>query len=115
MTQARQQQPAATSTQAAAGHPAPQPTAPFIKKTGAIAGFIRDVGIIAGAFIGIPFVVSVGLKPYDIQLKSVEAQQKAFEQQVKANEAQIKTLETQNSVLKETHEAQMLLRHKTIF
>jgi chromosome segregation ATPase len=107
MTQTHQRQPAATSTQAAAGQSAPQAIPPFIKKTEAIAGFIRDVGIITGVFIGIPFVVAVGLKLYDIQLKSVEAQQKAFEQQVKANEAQIKTLETQNSVLKETHEAQI--------
>jgi hypothetical protein len=61
------------------------------KTIAAIAGLIRDLGVI----IGIPLVVAVALKLYDIELKS-------FEAQVKANEAQIKVLEAQNSLLKET-------------
>jgi H2-forming N5,N10-methylenetetrahydromethanopterin dehydrogenase-like enzyme len=88
--------------------PCPQPTlaapgSPFFRITAAIASVVRDIGVI----VGIPVVVAVGMKLYDVQLKSFEAQSKAFEQQVKADEAQIKLLEAQNSVLKETHEAQM--------
>jgi electron transfer flavoprotein alpha/beta subunit len=45
--------------------------------------------------VGIPAVVTVGLKLYNIQEKSYEAQ-------FKATEAQIKALEAQNSLLKET-------------
>jgi hypothetical protein len=63
---------------------------PF-EKTTAIAGIIRDVGVI----IGIPVLITVGMRLYDLQSKALEAQ-------VRANEAQIKSLEAQNDLLKQT-------------
>jgi hypothetical protein len=86
---------------------------PFFKIT-AVVGLVRDIGVI----VGIPVVVAVGMKLYDVQLKSFEAQSKAFEQQVKAGEAQIKLLEAQNNALKETqydHALSLLTSQKQIF
>ncbi len=56
-----------------------------------VAGLVRDIGVI----IGVPTIIVVGMRLYDLQTK-------ALEQQVKANEAQIHALEAQNTVLKET-------------
>jgi hypothetical protein len=67
-----------------------QPTQPF-DKARALAALIRDIGVI----IGIPVVITVGLKLEELQSKALEAQ-------VKANEAQIKSLEAQNDFLKQT-------------
>jgi hypothetical protein len=72
-------------------------TSPLVERTQpfgrarALAALIRDIGVI----IGIPVVISVGMKLYDLQSKALEAQ-------VKANEAQIKSLEAQNDLLKQT-------------
>ena len=56
-----------------------------------VAGLVRDIGVI----VGVPTIIVVGMRLYDLQTK-------ALEQQVKANEAQIHALEAQNTVLKET-------------
>lgn len=55
------------------------------------AGVIRDIGMI----IGVPTIIVVGLRLYDIQSKALEAQ-------VRANESQIKAVEAQNALLRET-------------
>jgi hypothetical protein len=56
-----------------------------------IASLVRDIGMI----LGIPVVLTVGLKLYDIQTQALEAQ-------VKAGESHIKVVEAQNVLLKET-------------
>jgi hypothetical protein len=52
---------------------------------------LRDIGIL----LGVPAIIIVGLKLYDLQ-------DRAFQQQMKANEAHINALGAENSVLRET-------------
>jgi hypothetical protein len=56
-----------------------------------VASLVRDIGVI----LGVPVLLTIGVKLYDLQTK-------ALEDQIKANEAQIKSVEAQNSLLKET-------------
>jgi len=60
------------------------PTEPVLNRVSSIAALVRDVGVI----IGIPVVLTVGIKLYDLQTKALEAQMKA--------------VEAQNEVLKQT-------------
>jgi chromosome segregation ATPase len=55
-----------------------------LTKVSSIAALVRDVGVI----LGIPVVLTVGIKLYDLQTKALEAQMKA--------------VEAQNEVLKQT-------------
>jgi predicted nucleic acid-binding Zn-ribbon protein len=52
-----------------------------------LTSFIRDVGVI----LGIPVILTIGVKLYDLQTKALEAE-------IKSNEAQIKAVEAQNSL-----------------
>jgi hypothetical protein len=71
---------------------APQPTEKsFLDNAREAASLVRDVGMI----IGIPALLTIGLKLYDLQTKALEAQNKAAE-------AQVKSLESQNAFLRET-------------
>jgi chromosome segregation ATPase len=65
--------------------------ADFLGRVAWIAALVRDLGVI----LGIPAVLAVGLKLYDLQTKALEAQ-------VKATESQVKAVEAQNALLKET-------------
>ncbi len=60
------------------------PDEPVLSKVSSIAALVRDVGVI----LGIPVVLTVGIKLYDLQTKALEAQMKA--------------VEAQNEVLKQT-------------
>jgi hypothetical protein len=60
------------------------PVEPVLTKISSIAALVRDVGVI----LGIPVVLTVGIKLYDLQTKALEAQMKA--------------VEAQNEVLKQT-------------
>jgi len=60
------------------------PTEPVLNRVSSIAALVRDVGVI----LGIPVVLTVGIKLYDLQTKALEAQMKA--------------VEAQNEVLKQT-------------
>jgi hypothetical protein len=60
------------------------PVEPVLSKVSSIAALVRDVGVI----LGIPVVLTVGIKLYDLQTKALEAQMKA--------------VEAQNEVLKQT-------------
>jgi chromosome segregation ATPase len=62
------------------------------------AAIILGVGVI----IGIPVLITVGVKLYDIQEARLQAQ-------IKANEAQIKAVEAQNEVLKQTQYSEAAL------
>src|SRR5882762_1235941 len=53
------------------------PTEPVLNRVSSIAALVRDVGVI----IGIPVVLTVGIKLYDLQTKALEAQMKAVEAQ----------------------------------
>jgi len=60
------------------------PVEPALSKVSSIAALVRDVGVI----LGIPVVLTVGIKLYDLQTKALEAQMKA--------------VQAQNEVLKQT-------------
>src|SRR5882724_4664663 len=60
------------------------PAEPVLSKVSSIAALVRDVGVI----LGIPVVLTVGIKLYDLQTKALEAQMKA--------------VQAQNEVLKQT-------------
>jgi chromosome segregation ATPase len=60
------------------------PAEPVLSRVSSIAALVRDVGVI----LGIPVVLTVGIKLYDLQTKALEAQMKA--------------VEAQNEVLKQT-------------
>src|SRR5882724_10749062 len=53
------------------------PAEPVLNRVSSIAALVRDVGVI----IGIPVVLTVGIKLYDLQTKGLEAQMKAVEAQ----------------------------------
>jgi chromosome segregation ATPase len=57
---------------------------PVLSRVSSIAALVRDVGVI----LGIPVVLTVGIKLYDLQTKALESQMKA--------------VEAQNEVLKQT-------------
>lgn len=56
------------------------------------ASLIRDVGVI----IGVPVLIGVGMKLYELQHRAAEAQIKANESQIKMLEAQVKVVESPN-------------------
>jgi septal ring factor EnvC (AmiA/AmiB activator) len=60
------------------------PTEPVLNRVSSIAALVRDVGVI----LGIPVVLTVGIKLYDLQTKALEVQ--------------MKEVEAQNEVLKQT-------------
>jgi septal ring factor EnvC (AmiA/AmiB activator) len=60
------------------------PAEPVLSRVSSIAALVRDVGVI----LGIPVVLTVGIKLYDLQTKALESQMKA--------------VEAQNEVLKQT-------------
>lgn len=60
------------------------PTETVLSRVSSIAALVRDVGVI----LGIPVVLTVGIRLYDLQTKALEAQMKA--------------IEAQNEVLKQT-------------
>jgi hypothetical protein len=62
------------------------------------ATLIRDVGVI----LGVPVLIGIGVKLYELQHKAAEAQIKANEAQIKAIESQVKVVEAQNAALKDT-------------
>jgi septal ring factor EnvC (AmiA/AmiB activator) len=53
------------------------PDEPVLAKISSIAALVRDVGVI----LGIPVVLTVGIKLYDLQTKALEAQMEAVKQQ----------------------------------
>ncbi len=85
----------------------PDDTSTLFGKVSAAATFVRDVGLI----IGIPTLIIVGMKLYEIEEKALEAQ-------VKAAESQVKILEQENTVLKETqydHALSLIDGQKKVF
>jgi hypothetical protein len=77
----------------------------FAERAKDIASLIRDIGLI----LGVPALIGIGVKLYDVQISSLEQQIKASDAQLKiANEqfsalkAQIAATEADNRVLKET-------------
>jgi hypothetical protein len=62
---------------------------PLLRVT-TIAGLVRDIGII----LGVPVVLSIGFKLYDLQTK-------ALEDKINAANAQIEAVQAKNDVLKE--------------
>jgi hypothetical protein len=84
------------------------------------ASFGRDIGLV----LGIPVLIMVGGRLYDLQIKANESQIKANEAQIKSMESQanflkeayeerIKTLEAQNATMKETQYDRSLAQIKS--
>ena len=71
------------------------PAEPVLSRVSSIAALVRDVGVI----LGIPVVLTVGIKLYDLQTKALESQMKA--------------VEAQNEVLKQTQYDRALVMIKS--